>query len=107
LCGLYSSAGGRRHPTAEAGCPYRDFRARLRQIEPLLDQSHLSLFPATSQAFVKPVQRPQIIGVLAGPAELAVKTKVGTIDRLVWQPRPEKATIGLSSPITWRAVITR
>ena len=43
------------HPTAEAGRPYRILRPRLRQVEPLPDQSRLDLFSATDQAFVQPV----------------------------------------------------
>jgi hypothetical protein len=39
----------------------------LRQVELLLDKRRLGFFAAENQAFMQPVQRPQINGVLAGP----------------------------------------
>src|SRR3954464_3045794 len=69
-------------PAAEAGRPYLNLRPRLRQIEPLPDQSRFDSLSAANQAFVQPVQRPQIVWILASPAELSVKTEIGTIDRL-------------------------
>jgi len=76
LCGRHV------HSTAEAGGLDRNLRSRLRQVEPLFDQSRLDLFSATDQAFVQPVQRPEIIGMLAGAAQLAVKAEIGAVYRL-------------------------
>src|SRR6476620_8506715 len=70
------------HPAAEAGCLDRNLRPRLRQIESLLDQSCLDLITTADQALVQPVQRPEIIGMLAGAAQLAVETEVGAVYRL-------------------------
>src|SRR6185369_8518475 len=70
------------HPAAEAGCLDRNLRPRLRQVEPLFDQGRLGLLSATNQAFVQTVQRPEIVGVLAGAAQLAVKAEVGAVHRL-------------------------
>ena len=59
-----------------------NLRPRHRQIESLLDQSRLDLLAAAGQAFVQPVQRPEVVGVLAGPAQLAVQPEIGAVDRL-------------------------
>src|SRR5689334_1477081 len=70
------------HPSAEAGCLDRNLRPRLCQVEPLLDQGRLRLLATTDQAFVQPVQRPEVIGMLAGAAQLAVEAEVGAVYRL-------------------------
>src|SRR5437868_4525587 len=81
-----SSAGSSVKPggiaAAKAGRLDRNFRARLRQIEPLFDQRPFDVFAAADQAFVQPVQRPQIIGVLAGAAQFAVEPEIGAVNLL-------------------------
>ena len=90
--------------------PYRNLRPRLRQVEPLFDQSRLDLFSATDQAFVQPVQRPQIIGMLAGAAQLAVKTEIRAVYRLglldpslLEEKRPERMA-GRLHPSPWLVI---
>ena len=87
------------HATAEARCLDRNLRPRLRQVEPLLDQSCLGLLSATDQAFVQPVQRPEIVGMLAGAAQLAVKTEIGAIYRLGFLDPP---LLEKKCPSAWR-----
>src|SRR5215470_1995002 len=67
---------------AEARRPDRHLAARLREIEPCLDQRGFDLVAAPHQAFVQAVQAPDVLRMLAGAAELAVIAEIGAIDRL-------------------------
>src|ERR1700739_730018 len=67
---------------AEAGGLHRHLRSGQRQVEALLDEGGLDPLAAPGQAFVQPVQAPEVVGVLAGAAELAVEAEIRAVDRL-------------------------
>src|SRR5215213_6552486 len=73
------SSGG--FASAEAGGADRHLGARLGEIEPCLDQWRLDRVPAPAQTLVEPVQAPDVLGMLAGAAQLAVVAQVGSVDR--------------------------
>src|SRR5689334_17859096 len=76
---MRGSSGG--FAAAEAGGADRHLGARLGEIEPGLDQRRLDRVAAPAQAFVEPVQAPDVLGMLAGAAQLAVVAQVGAVDR--------------------------
>src|SRR4029077_18906122 len=67
---------------AQARGADRHLAARQREVEPRLDQRRLGRVAAPYQAFVQAVQAPDVVGMLAGAAQLAVEAEIGAIDRL-------------------------
>jgi hypothetical protein len=55
--------------------------------------------PRRDQALVQSVQRPEIIGMLAGAAQLAVKTEIGAVYRLGFLDSP---LLEEKRPSAWR-----
>src|SRR5690348_6497331 len=62
--------------------PDRHVRSRGGDLELLLYDSRLLMFSQPGQAFVVPVQAPDVAGVLAGPGQRAVQAEIGAVDRL-------------------------
>src|ERR1700716_2286003 len=73
---------GRDLHAAEAGGLHRHLRPGQRQVEALLDEGGLDRLAAPGQAFVQSVQAPEVVGMLAGAAELAVEAEIRAVDRL-------------------------
>src|SRR5512146_2925823 len=88
LCSIGSTSGsapdrGRRSgglAPAQARCADRHLRPRERKIQSRLDQGRLDRVAAARQAFMEAVQAPDILEMLAGPAQLAVEAEVGAVD---------------------------
>src|SRR5215475_8121218 len=76
------NSSGRDFHAAEAGGLHRHLRAGHGEVEALLDQGRLGGLAAPREAFVQPVQAPQIVEMLAGAAELAVEAEIRSVDRL-------------------------
>src|SRR5947209_4078936 len=74
--------GLRRLAPAEAGGADGYLGAGEGEVEAGLDQRRFQGVPAPRQAFVQPVQAPDIVGMLAGPAEPAIQAQVRAVDRL-------------------------
>src|SRR5690606_37888732 len=83
-CGrtIWANRSGRDLGAAVAGGPHRHLAAGQRQVEALLHQRALDSLAAAGEAFVQAVQRPNIVGVLARPAELSVIAEIRAVDRL-------------------------
>ena len=87
---------GELSPT-KAGCPHGNLCSCQCEIEPLLDQRSLDSFAAPSQTLVQPMQTPDVLKMLASPAQFAVEAQIRAIDclgllraSLLQQKRPQR-----------------
>ena len=67
------------HP-AEAGGVYRYISAGCCHIEALLDDGSFTVLAQSRQAFVKAMEAPDVVGVLAGAGKGVVKAEIGAVN---------------------------
>src|SRR6516162_892430 len=84
-------------PPTKAGRSHGNLCSRQCKIEPLLDQRSLHSLTTPSQTLVQPMQTPDVLKMLAGPAQLAVEAQIRAIDclgllraSLLQQKRPQR-----------------
>ena len=113
-----SSHGGALRPRPSCGRSRRPSpapRPGQRQVEARLDQRRLDRVAAPRQAFVQAVQAPDVVGMLAGAAELAVEAEIRAVDRLGLgdagpapaAARPARGASAASSPTARRRAARR